>query len=68
VLAERFVVNGSGNFWIGLGEGKSHAVSHNHDFTARTRNFRTVEFPRSSLHEREGFRHLPVDIPPITNV
>ena len=29
VLAEGFVVNGSGNFGVGLGKGKRHAVSHN---------------------------------------
>ena len=28
VLAESFVVNGGGNFGIGLGEGQRHAVSH----------------------------------------
>ena len=28
VLAEGFVVNGGGNFRVGLGQGKGHAVSH----------------------------------------
>ena len=34
MLAKRFVVNGCGNFRIGLGKGKSHAVSHTLNFTA----------------------------------
>ncbi len=34
MLAERFVVNGCGDFGIGLGKRESHAVSHILDFTA----------------------------------
>ena len=36
VLAEGFVVKGSGNFGVGLGKGKRHAVSHNSILQAKS--------------------------------
>ncbi len=52
VLAEGFVVNGCGDFGIGLGEGKSHTVSHRRilgHLTASRRLLKKLARSRGSL-------------------
>ena len=45
VLAEGFLVNGGGNFRIGLGEGEGHAVSHTKDFKSKGAESLLEEIP-----------------------